>query len=47
MSSAPTISSYEDACAQHRWEVPERDNIAAAIYDKHPRDSSSRSCRRR
>ena len=38
MSSTTTISSYEDACAQHRWEVPERYNIAADICDKHPRD---------
>jgi acetyl-CoA synthetase len=32
------FSSYEDACAQHRWEVPERYNIAADVCDKHPRD---------
>jgi hypothetical protein len=36
MSSTTTISSYEDACAQHRWEVPERYNIAVDICDKHP-----------
>jgi acetyl-CoA synthetase len=30
--------TYEEACAQHRWEVPERYNIAADVCDKHPRD---------
>ncbi len=38
MSSPATISSYEDACAQHRWDVPERYNIAVDVCDKHPRD---------
>jgi acetyl-CoA synthetase len=32
------FSSYEEACAQHRWAVPERYNIAADVCDKHPRD---------
>ena len=32
------VSSYEEACAQHRWQVPERYNIAADVCDKHPRD---------
>jgi acetyl-CoA synthetase len=32
------ITSYEDACAGHHWEVPERYNIAADVCDKHPRD---------
>ncbi|MDQ6779460.1 MAG: AMP-binding protein [Actinomycetota bacterium] len=32
------FSSYEEACAEHRWEVPERYNIAADVCDKHPRD---------
>jgi acetyl-CoA synthetase len=36
--SSVTISSYEDARAQHRWEVPERYNIAADVCDRHPRD---------
>jgi acetyl-CoA synthetase len=31
------FSSYEEACAQHRWEVPERYNIAQDVCDKHPR----------
>src|SRR6266705_2238003 len=32
------ITSYEEACASHRWQVPERYNIAADVCDKHPRD---------
>jgi acetyl-CoA synthetase len=36
--TSTTISSYEEACAQHRWEVPERYNIAADVCDRHPRD---------
>jgi acetyl-CoA synthetase len=32
------ISSYEEAVARHRWEVPERYNIASDVCDKHPRD---------
>ncbi|MBV9716391.1 MAG: AMP-binding protein [Solirubrobacterales bacterium] len=38
MSSTETIPSYEEACAQHRWEVPERYNIAADVCDRHPRE---------
>src|SRR5690349_23715504 len=38
MSSTPTITSYDEARATHRWEVPERYNIAADVCDKHPRD---------
>ncbi len=38
MSSATTFRSYDDACAKHRWEVPERYNIAADVCDRHPRD---------
>ncbi len=30
--------SYEQACAEHRWDVPQRYNIAADVCDKHPRD---------
>jgi acetyl-CoA synthetase len=33
-----TITSYEQACAEHRWEVPERYNIAADVCDKHSRE---------
>jgi acetyl-CoA synthetase len=32
------FSSYEQACAEHRWEVPDRYNIAADVCDKHPRE---------
>jgi acetyl-CoA synthetase len=32
------FSSYEEAVASHRWEVPERYNIAADVCDKHPRE---------
>jgi len=31
--------SYEEACAAHRWAVPERYNIAADVCDRHPRDA--------
>ncbi len=31
-------TSYEQACREHRWRVPERYNIAADVCDKHPRD---------
>jgi acetyl-CoA synthetase len=30
--------TYEQACAAHSWQVPERYNIAADVCDKHPRD---------
>ncbi|MEA2124362.1 MAG: acetyl-CoA synthetase, partial [Solirubrobacteraceae bacterium] len=30
--------SYEQVCAEHSWDVPERYNIAADVCDKHPRD---------
>ena len=32
------LGSYEEMCARHRWEVPERYNIARDVCDKHPRD---------
>src|SRR5664279_5555494 len=32
------ITSYEQACAEHRWYVPERYNIATDVCDKHPRE---------
>ena len=32
------VESYEQACAEHEWQVPERYNIAADCCDKHPRD---------
>ena len=31
-------AGYEEACASHRWAVPERYNIAADVCDKHPRE---------
>ncbi len=31
-------TSYEEACASHRWEVPPRYNIAADVCDRHARD---------
>ena len=30
--------SYEEALANHRWEVPERYNIATDVCEKHPRE---------
>jgi acetyl-CoA synthetase len=32
-----TLGGYEEMCARHRWEVPERYNIAADVCDKHDR----------
>jgi acetyl-CoA synthetase len=36
--STTTISSYEQAVAEHSWRVPERYNIVADVCDKHPRE---------
>jgi acetyl-CoA synthetase len=36
--TAPAPTSYEEACAGHRWSVPARYNIATDVCDKHPRD---------
>jgi acetyl-CoA synthetase len=36
--SSTTISSYEQAVAEHEWHVPERYNIAADVCDRHPRE---------
>src|SRR3712207_3814368 len=36
--TATGFSSYEEARARHRWEVPERYNIAQDVCDKHPPD---------
>ena len=33
-----SLGSYEEMCEAHRWEVPERYNIAVDVCDKHPRD---------
>jgi acetyl-CoA synthetase len=32
------LGTYEEMCAQHRWEVPARYNIASDVCDKHSRD---------
>src|SRR3954470_22015819 len=32
------LGNYEEMCARHRWEVPERYNIARDVCDKHDRD---------
>ncbi len=33
-----SLGTYEEMRAAHRWEVPERYNIARDVCDKHPRD---------
>jgi acyl-CoA synthetase (AMP-forming)/AMP-acid ligase II len=38
MSSITTVSSYEEACERHRWEVPPRYNIASDVCDRHARE---------
>jgi acetyl-CoA synthetase len=38
MATVGTSSSYEDLRAKHRWEVPERYNIARDVCFKHPAD---------
>ena len=30
--------TYGRRCQEHRWQVPERYNLAADVCDKHPRD---------
>ncbi len=32
------MTSYEEACAGHRWEVPERYNIGVDVCDRYPRE---------
>src|SRR5215218_9962751 len=36
--AATQFGSYEEAVAQHRWEVPEHYNIAEDVCDKHAPD---------
>ena len=36
--STTSITSYEEAVANHEWRVPERYNIAEDVCDKHPAD---------
>ena len=31
------LGGYEEMCARHRWDVPERYNIARDVCDKHDR----------
>ena len=38
MSKNAPMSRYDQVCAEHRWNVPERYNIAADVCDKHPRE---------
>jgi acetyl-CoA synthetase len=38
MSSNIAFSSYDEACERHRWEVPERYNIATDVCDRWPRE---------
>src|SRR5215218_10939089 len=33
-----SLGSYEEMRATHRWEIPDRYNIARDVCDKHPRD---------
>jgi acetyl-CoA synthetase len=40
-TTASGIASYEQACAEHEWNVPDRYNIAADVCDKHPRDKQA------
>src|SRR6476660_5057775 len=34
----PDMGRYEELCASHTWEVPDRYNIALDVCDKHPRE---------
>src|ERR1044072_4616373 len=38
MTASTRPSSYEEAVAQHAWDVPERYNIAEDVCFKHPAD---------
>jgi acetyl-CoA synthetase len=38
---AVTAGRYDEVCAEHRWVVPDRYNIAADVCDKHPRDKQA------
>jgi hypothetical protein len=40
-TTAHGYSSYEEACAEHSWNVPEHFNIAADVCDKHPRGKAA------
>src|SRR6201986_4711105 len=38
MTATTSFTSYEQARELHRWNVPERYNIASDVCDRHPRD---------
>ena len=38
LRTATQATTYDDARARHRWEIPARYNIATDVCDKHPRD---------
>ena len=40
-TGAGAPSSYEQACEEHEWNVPERYNIAADVCDKHDREKAA------
>ncbi len=33
-----SVSTYEEVCQEHRWQVPELYNLAADVCEKHPRE---------
>ena len=41
MSKNGPTGRYDQVCAEHQWSVPARDNIAADVCDKHPRDKQA------
>ena len=41
MPEMPEPATYEQACEQHRWDVPSRYNIAADVCDKHDPDATA------
>jgi acetyl-CoA synthetase len=41
VTSTSDLSSYEDACTTHSWNVPERYNIAADVCDRRPSDNTA------
>jgi acetyl-CoA synthetase len=41
VSKNAPMSRYDQLCAEHEWNVPERYNIAADVCDKHPREKQA------
>lgn len=37
-ATASALAAYRELCADHRWEVPTRYNMAADVADRHPGD---------